>query len=151
MCAAFAASHQSCGSRRLVTTLSNCGVSVGLVQSSPPDAPHRSGACVEAQVCAYDRQQTGPADCPNILARQFNLKAPNKVYVSDITYIRTRAGWLYLAVVIDSVTRKVIGWAMAPSMPAKLVCDALHMALLQRCPAAGLVIHSDRGTQSASA
>ncbi len=87
----------------------------------------------------------------NVLARQFNPAAPNKVYVSDITYIRTAAGWLYLAVVIDLFTRKVLGWAMAPSMPAKLDCDALHMVLQQRQPAAGLVVHSDRGSQYAIA
>ena len=87
----------------------------------------------------------------NVLARQFNPAAPNKVYVSDITYIRTAAGWLYLAVVIDLFSHKVLGWAMAPSMPAKLDCDALHMALQQRQPAAGLVVHSDRGSQYAIA
>jgi putative transposase len=72
-------------------------------------------------------------------------------YVSDITYVRTGAGWLYLAVVIDLFSRKVVGWAMAPSMPAKLVCDALHMAVQQRRPSAGLIVHSDRGSQYASA
>jgi transposase InsO family protein len=72
------------------------------------------------------------AVAPNILARQFNPEAPNKAYVSYITYIRTGAGWLYLAVVIDLFSRKVVGWAMAPGMPAKLVCDALHMACHQR-------------------
>jgi putative transposase len=87
----------------------------------------------------------------NVLARQFNPAVPNKAYVSDITYIRTGAGWLYLAVVIDLFSRKVVGWAMAPSMPAKLVCDALQMALQQRRPAAGLIVHSDRGSQYASA
>jgi transposase InsO family protein len=56
---------------------------------------------------------------PNVLARQFNPAAPNLAYVSDITYVRTGAGWLYLAVVIDLFSRKVVGWAMAPSMPAK--------------------------------
>jgi putative transposase len=69
--------------------------------------------------------------------------------VSDFTYIRT--GWLYLAVVIDLFSRKAVGWAMAPGMPAKLVCDALHMALQQRHPTAGLVVHSDRGAQYESA
>lgn len=81
----------------------------------------------------------------NILARQSNPAAANMAYVSDITYIRTGAGWLYLAVVNDLFSPKVVGWIMAPSMPAKLVCDALHMALQQRRPAAGLVVHSDRG------
>ena len=65
----------------------------------------------------------------NMLARQFNPAAPDKAFVSDITYIRTAVGWRYLAVVIDLFSRKVAGWAMAPGMPARLVCDALYMAL----------------------
>jgi putative transposase len=87
----------------------------------------------------------------NVLNRHFNPAAPNMAYVSDIIYIRTGAGWLYLATVLDLYARKVVGWAMAPSMPAQLVCDALNMAIQQRQPAAGLVVHSDRGSQYASA
>lgn len=69
----------------------------------------------------------------------------------DITYIRTRSGWLYLAAVLDLHSRKIVGWAMAPEMPAALVCAALQMAIVQRNPSAGLIVHSDRGTQYASA
>lgn len=86
----------------------------------------------------------------NILNRQFNPIAPNVAYVTDITYIRTGSGWLYLAIVLDLFSRKVIGWAMAPSMPAELVCAALNMAIQQRQPAPGLIVHSDRGSQYAS-
>ena len=86
----------------------------------------------------------------NVLNQQFNPNAPNLAYVSDITYIRTGAGWLYLATVLDLYARKVVGWAMAPSMPAKLVCDALTMAIRQCRPALGLIVHSDRGSQYAS-
>jgi transposase InsO family protein len=64
-----------------------------------------------------------------VLAWQFNPAAPNLACASDITYIRTSAGWLYLAVVLDLFSRKVMGWAMAPSMLAALVCDALRMAI----------------------
>ncbi len=66
-------------------------------------------------------------------------------------YIRTRVGWLYLAAVLDLYSRKIVGWAMAPTMPASLVCSALRMAIVQRQPAAGLIMHSDRGSQYASA
>ena len=86
----------------------------------------------------------------NILARQFNPSAPNVAFVTDITYIRTATGWLYLAMVLDLYSREVVGWAMAPSMPAELVCEALQMAIDHRRPAAGLVVHSDRGSQYAS-
>jgi putative transposase len=71
-------------------------------------------------------------------------------YASDITYVRTGAGWLYLAVVLDLFSRKVVGWAMAPTMPAGLDCDALRVAIQQRRPPPGLIVHSDRGSQYAS-
>lgn len=86
----------------------------------------------------------------NILNRQFNQTAPNTAYVADITYIRTGSGWLYLAIVLDLYARRVVGWAMAPNMKAELVCDALNMAIQQRRPAPGLIVHSDRGSQYAS-
>ena len=88
---------------------------------------------------------------PNVLNRQFEQAMPNQVWVADITYIRTRSGWLYLAAVLDLHSRKIVGWAMANAMPAGLVCAALQMAIVQRNPAPGLIIHSDRGTQYASA
>jgi transposase InsO family protein len=86
----------------------------------------------------------------NVLNREFNPSAPNQAWVADITYIRTRTGWLYLAAVLDLFSRKVVGWAMAPNMPAELVCSALQMAITQRQPPAGLIVHSDRGSQYAS-
>jgi transposase InsO family protein len=97
-----------------------------------------------------DSKHTMPVSS-NVLAREFEKPLPNQAWVSDITYIRTRSGWLYLAAVLDLHSRKIVGWAMAPEMPATLVCTALQMAIVQRNPAAGLVVHSDRGTQYASA
>ena len=88
---------------------------------------------------------------PNVLNRQFEQALPNQAWVADITYIRTRSGWLYLAAVLDLHSRKIVGWAMAPEMPAALVCAALQMAIAQRNPPPGLIVHSDRGTQYASA
>ena len=73
------------------------------------------------------------------------------VEVDTGTYIRTRSGWLYLATVLDLHSRKIVGWAMAPGMPATLVCEALQMAIVQRNPAPGLIVHSDRGTPSTPA
>ena len=87
---------------------------------------------------------------PNVLNRQFNVSQIDQVYVSDITYIHTRKGWLYLAVVIDLCSRKVVGWSTHKRMKAKLVCDALKMALWQKRPKPGLIHHSDRGSQYAS-
>ena len=96
-----------------------------------------------------DSRHTMPVS-PNVLARQFDQPLPNQAWASDITYIRTRSGWLYLAAVLDLHSRKIVGWAMAPEMPATLVCAALQMAIAQRNPCAGLIVHSDRGTQYAS-
>lgn len=86
----------------------------------------------------------------NVLDRQFDVDQPDQVYVGDITYIWTQEGWLYLAVIIDLYSRKVVGWSMGSRMKAQLVCDALRMAIWQRRPSAGLVVHSDRGSQYAS-
>lgn len=86
----------------------------------------------------------------NVLNRQFTVSGPDQAYVSDITYINTKEGWLYLAVVIDLFSRKVVGWSMSSRMKATLVCDALKMAIWQRKPKRGLIVHSDRGSQYAS-
>jgi transposase InsO family protein len=89
---------------------------------------------------------------PNVLDRNFIVAAPNQAWVGDFTYIATEEGWLFLAVVIDLFSRKVIGWSMRPDMHRDLVIDALEMAWYQRCPGkqAGLIFHSDRGSQYAS-
>lgn len=88
---------------------------------------------------------------PNILDRNFKTEQPDQVWVSDITYIPTAAGWLYLAVVIDLFSRRVVGWAMAEHMRAELVVDALAGALGSRVPSQrGLVFHSDQGSQYSS-
>lgn len=86
----------------------------------------------------------------NKLDREFAVAAPDRAYAGDITYLWTQEGWLYLAVVIDLYSRKVVGWSMSSRMKAQLACDALRMAIWQRRPAAGLIVHSDRGSQYAS-
>jgi putative transposase len=86
----------------------------------------------------------------NVLNREFDVAKPDQAYVGDITYIWTQEGWLYLAVMIDLYSRKVVGWSMTTRMKSQLVCDALTMALWNRQPEAGLICHSDRGSQYAS-
>ena len=86
----------------------------------------------------------------NLVQRQFEVEQADQIYAADVTYIWTQEGWLYLAVVIDLCSRKVVGWSMSSRMKAKLVCDALQMAIWQRRPEAGLIHHSDRGSQYAS-
>jgi transposase InsO family protein len=87
---------------------------------------------------------------PNLLEQDFSATAPNQKWVSDITYIATDEGWLYLAVVLDLHSRLVVGWAMSERMTAKLVCDALQMALWRRKRPRGVIVHSDRGSQYCS-
>ncbi len=87
---------------------------------------------------------------PNLLDREFTASRPNEKWTSDITYIRTGEGWLYLAVVIDLFSRKIVGWSMAEHMRSELVLEALDMAIVHRRPTADLMFHSDRGSQYAS-
>jgi putative transposase len=148
--AAFAASGRSYGSRRLHVALNNRGIQVGR---------HRIRTLMRINglrpvwkrkfIHTTDSHHTLPI-ADNVLDRQFEATAANLSWVADITYIRTRSGWLYLAAVMDLFSRKIVGWAMAPSMPAELVCSALQMAITQRNPAPGLIVHSDRGSQYAS-
>jgi transposase InsO family protein len=87
---------------------------------------------------------------PNLLARQFTVEAPNRVWASDITFLWSGEGWLYLAVVLDLYSRAVVGWAIDTRMDTQLPLRALRMAIARRRPAPGLIHHSDRGVQYAS-
>ena len=87
---------------------------------------------------------------PNRLKRKFEVDAPNTAWVTDITYIWTREGWLYLAVILDLFSRRVVGWAMSEKITRQLALAALTMALSRRQPPRGLIHHSDRGSQYAS-
>ena len=87
---------------------------------------------------------------PNLLQQNFSARRPNEKWVSDITYIWTEEGWLYLAVVMDLCSRKVVGWALCERMTKQLVIDALQMAIWNRKPPRGLILHSDRGSQYCS-
>ena len=86
----------------------------------------------------------------NLLQRQFSTAEPNQVWVGDITYIWTSEGWLYLAVVLDLFSRQIVGWAMSNRINKKLVIDALLMGIWRRNPGAGLIFHTDRGSQYCS-
>ena len=84
---------------------------------------------------------------PNLLDRQFAVGAPNQVWASDVTYIWTREGSLYLAVILDLFSRRVVGWQLAPRLTGPLVLEALHAAVRTRHPRSGWLHHSDRGSQ----
>ena len=87
---------------------------------------------------------------PNVLERDFTALAPDQAWVTDITFLWTKQGWLYLAVILDLFSRRVVGWATSQNVDRHLALAALDMALVQRRPAAGLVHHSDRGSTYAS-
>ena len=148
--AAFATSQQTFGSRRLRTEMHKKGIYIGRYKIRQL---MRAAGLVPVWkrkfISTTDSKHALPV-AENMLNRQFNPDQPNLAWTSDITYIRTRSGWLYLAVVLELFSRKMIGWAMSATMPADLVCRALKMAIGARKPAAGLIMHSDRGSQYAS-
>lgn len=147
---AFESSGGNYGSRRLSARLKAQGL---------PAGRHRVRRLMKQQglqarwkrkfVHTTDSRHDLPV-AENVLDRQFNPSAPDQAWAADITYIRTERGWLYLAAVLDLYSRKVVGWAMAPSMPAELACSALQMAIALRQPKPGLIVHTDRGSQYAS-
>ena len=87
---------------------------------------------------------------PNLLARNFSVARANTAWVGDMTCIPTREGWLYLAMVLDLFSRRIVGWAMGTTIDSELACRALEMAWHSRLPVGGLIFHSDRGSQYAS-
>jgi putative transposase len=101
----------------------------------------------------YKRQNKYHADevstiAPNLLNREFNVVEPNKVWVTDITYVRTQQGWLFLAVVIDLFSRQLVGWSMSKKIDTDLALDALTMACWRRNPKQEVIVHSDQGCQN---
>lgn len=104
---------------------------------------------VQRSRAAYAARNNAPA-APNILNRAFDVRQPNRVWVGDITFIATRKGWLYLAIILDLYSRQIVGWAMSQKPDRYLVKDALLMAIRHRKPKPGLIHHTDQGIQYAS-
>jgi transposase InsO family protein len=144
-------SRQSYGSPRLYLALRQQGIACG--RHRVARLMRASGLVARAK--RHFRPHTtqraaGVIPAPNRLNQEFTATGPNQKWVSDFTYIETQEGWLYLAVVIDLFSRRVIGWAMRETMDSELVEAALRMALDDRQPAAGLLHHSDQGSQYTS-
>jgi putative transposase len=114
---------------------------------------HRHGLRAQARPrfvpCTTDSDHDLPV-APNRLAQRPAPAGPNQIWLQDITYVPTAQGWLYLALVLDLWSRKIVGWAMADHLRSELVVRALQMAATQRRPGKGLLVHSDRGVQYAS-
>ena len=137
------------GSRRTSKSLRSQGHDVGRYRSR--SLMKKAGVFVKRRKkfrITTDSKHNLPV-APNLLNRNFQVDRPDAVWCSDITYLWTIEGWLYLAVVIDLYSRKVVGWAMSSRIKASLVTDALSMAYWRRKPGKGLIHHSDRGSQYA--
>lgn len=96
-----------------------------------------------------ERKQAAQRSCtvPDLVRRDFAADGSNAVWLADINYVRTHQGWLYLAVVMDECSRRIVGWSMSPSMTAELADDALKMVIARRRPPVGCIHHSDHGSQ----
>lgn len=143
---------QSCyGKRRIAQAINDSGVRVGVhaVATEMKKLHLTTVWRKQKYVVTTDSNHAEPV-FENVLDRNFSPAAPNQAWVSDITYIWTESGWVYLAVVMDLCGRKVVGWALDRRMESALVCRALHMAIQIRAPESGLIVHSDRGSQYAS-
>lgn len=146
----FSESRQSMGSRRMQKQLNALGFSVGRYKVR---RLMKSLNLVVKSKRKYKATTDSRHNFPvaeNILNRNFNPDKPNQAWASDITYVWTVEGWLYLAVIIDLYSRRVIGWCIDHRMTKSIVIRALMMAVNLRQPKAGLVLHSDRGSQYAS-
>lgn len=148
--AAFEASGRTYGSRRVASDLGKQGVKIGRYRARTLMRQENLRPVWKRKFVATTNSRHDRPVAPNVLNRRFQPEQPNHAWVSDITYVRTGEGWLYLAVVLDLYSRKVVGWAMAAAMPTALVASALRMAIQQRNPMPGLIVHSDRGSQYAS-
>jgi putative transposase len=143
-------SRETYGARRMVHELRAQGVVCGRHRAAR--LMRQAGLRVKARhpykITTRPHPRLPVAD--NVLGRDFTANQPNQKWVADITYITTHQGWLYLATVMDVFSRKIVGWSMNPRLKAELVSDALKMAMQHRRPQAGLLHHSDRGSQYAS-
>lgn len=148
--AIFRASGSCYGSRRMSRALRALGYLVGRYQARTL-MRHLALQVLPTRrfKVTTDSKHDHPV-APNILGRTFDVAAPDRVWAGDITYLWTQQGWLYLAVMIDLYSRKVVGWSVEPHMTTAMVKDALMMAVWRRRPTPGLIHHTDRGSQYAS-
>lgn len=148
--AAYAASRRTYGSPRVHAALQTQGVKCCV--NTVAKIMREDGLCARRRrryKATTDSSHSLPV-AENLLARRFERNGPNQVWVSDLTFIPTDEGWLYLATTLDLYSRRIVGWSMKERMTSNLVIDALAMAIEQRNPPRGLMHHSDRGSQYAS-
>ncbi len=146
----FKGSGGTYGSRRMSRALRALGHSVGRHQARTLMRKLGLRALPTKRFKVTTDSKHSQPVAPNILGRKFDVKAPDRAWAGDITYLWTQAGWIYLAVIIDLYSRKVVGWSINRRMTTDLVTDALTMAVWRRKPPPGLIHHTDRGSQYAS-
>jgi transposase InsO family protein len=146
----FAQSSRRYGSPRVRHELKARGLVVGRHHVARLMRQEKLQARPRRRFVRTTNSEHGERIAPNLVARRFTAEKPNQLWASDITYVPTTEGWLYLAVVIDLCSRRVVGWSMSVLLDAQLALDALDMALGARSVEPGLVHHSDRGVQYAS-
>jgi putative transposase len=145
-----AESHERYGERRIQRALERRGKCLGRHRVA---RLMKQGGLVSKRRRRFRATTDSKHELPvaaNVLDREFDVAEPNAVWAGDITYIWTGEGWLYLAVLIDLFSRRVVGWSLSSRIDTELVLRALRMALMQRRPEAGWIHHSDRGSQYAS-
>lgn len=145
-------SRRTYGAPRIHQTLQDRGVRCGRkrVARLMKAAGLKPKTVKKFRVKTTDSGHSNPLS-PDLLGRDFTTQRPNLVWVSDITYIPTDEGWLYLASTMDLYSRRIVGWSMSTSLRSTLVVDAMQMAIRSRSPLTGLIHHSDRGVQYTSA
>jgi putative transposase len=143
-------SRQTYGARRVHAELRHGGVRVGRKRVERLMRRAALSGLVKRRRGRTTVRVPGVRCAPDLVERDFRPPAPDRLWVADITYVRTWEGWLYLAAVVDCYSRRVVGWSVADNMRSDLVVDALEMAVARRKPQAGLVHHSDQGSQFVS-
>ena len=143
-------SKQTYGAPRITIALRDQGIRVGHNRVARIMREEGINGLPKKKYRKRSKPSQTPIDAPNLLQRNFKTTAPNKAWVGDITYIWTAQGWLYLAVLIDLYSRRVVGWEARDNMETELCQEALRKAVILRFPSSGLIHHTDRGSQYTS-
>lgn len=143
-------SRKNYGSPRVYAQLKGMGHSVGKTKVERTMKKHGIRAKTKRKFRVTTDSKHNLPVAPNLLKRNFSPEKPNQTWAADITYVWTREGWLFLAVIVDLFSRQVVGWSLDKTMTKELVCSALRQACFRRKPGTGLVFHSDRGSQYCS-
>lgn len=143
-------SRENYGSPRICQALHQRGISCSRTRVARLMRLHGLRARTKRRFKVTTHSRHGLPVAPDLVQRNFSAPAPNKVWTSDITYLWTREGWVYLAVVLDLYSRSIVGWELSPRLTADLVTAALQRAVDRRQPGSELIFHSDRGSQYVS-